>query len=98
MYKGCYLCTSYIYIYIYIWIGKYYLPPYKGKYYLRKGYFPSYKGQRYYLSNFQQAGQGNHLEERFYYVHLSLRNVIERTFGVWKNRWSFFEENAILRH
>ncbi|KAL0006046.1 hypothetical protein SO802_013607 [Lithocarpus litseifolius] len=70
--------------------GKYYLVD--AGYPLRKGYLPPYKGQRYHLSDFRRAGRGNHIEERFNYVHSSLRSAIERTFGVWKNKWK------ILKH
>ena len=51
-----------------------------------------YKGQRYHLSDFWQTSGGNHLEKRFNYVHSSLRSVIERTFGVWKNRWKILKQ------
>ena len=80
MYEGFSLCTSHIFFLL----GKYYIVD--AGYLLRSGYLPSYKGQRYRLSHFCRAGRGNHLKERFNYVHLSLRRVIERTFGVWKNR------------
>ncbi|KAK9983014.1 hypothetical protein SO802_032539 [Lithocarpus litseifolius] len=70
--------------------GKYYLVD--AGYPLRKGYLPPYKGQRYHLSDFQRAGRGNHIEERFNYVHSSLRSAIERTFGVWKNKWKILKQ------
>jgi hypothetical protein len=52
-----------------------------------KGYLTPYKGEKYYLSDFRRAGRGNGIEERFNYVHSSLRSAIKRTFGVWKNMW-----------
>ena len=72
MYEGYYLCTSYIF---FLLLGKYYLV--NARYPLRKGYLPPYKGQRYNLSDFRRAGRGNHIEERFSYVHSSLRSAIE---------------------
>ncbi|KAL0008009.1 hypothetical protein SO802_009511 [Lithocarpus litseifolius] len=39
------------------------------------------------MPDFQRGTELHHPEERFNYVHSSLRSVIERTFGVWKNRW-----------
>ncbi|XP_075634759.1 uncharacterized protein LOC142607218 [Castanea sativa] len=71
-------------------LGKYYLVD--AGYPLRKGYLPPYKGQRYHLSDFRRAGRGNHIEERFNYVHSSLRSAIERTFGVWKNKWKILKQ------
>uniref|UniRef100_A0A7N2LQF3 Uncharacterized protein n=1 Tax=Quercus lobata TaxID=97700 RepID=A0A7N2LQF3_QUELO len=70
--------------------GKYYLVD--AGYPLRKGYLPPYKGQRYHLSDFRRAGRGNHIEEKFNYVHSSLRSAIERTFGVWKNKWKILKQ------
>ncbi|XP_030936119.1 uncharacterized protein LOC115961252 [Quercus lobata] len=70
--------------------GKYYLVD--AGYPLKKGYLPPYKGQRYHLSDFRRAGRGNHTEERFNYVHSSLRSAIERTFGVWKNKWKILKQ------
>ncbi|KAK9985997.1 hypothetical protein SO802_030948 [Lithocarpus litseifolius] len=62
----------------------------EGKYYLVDVGYPL--GQRYHLLYFRQAGRGNHLEGRFKYVHSSLRSVIEKTFGVWKNRWKILKQ------
>jgi hypothetical protein len=68
-------------------------PP-DGKYYLvdsgypnRKGYLAPYKGQRYHIAEFQNAGQPIGLKELFNHAHSSLRNVIERSFGVLKMKW-----------
>jgi hypothetical protein len=68
-------------------------PP-DGKYYLvdsgypnRKGYLAPYKGQRYHITEFQNAGQPIGLKELFNHAHSSLRNVIERSFGVLKMKW-----------
>ena len=68
-----------------------------GKYYFvvdgypnMKGYLASFKGQqyRYHLHDFRRLSQpsvGYH--EVFNFTLASLINVIERTFGVWKNKW-----------
>jgi hypothetical protein len=64
------------------------------KYYLvdsgypnRKGYLAPYKGQKYHITEFQNAGQPIGLNELFNHDHSSLRNVIERSFGVLKMKW-----------
>jgi hypothetical protein len=75
---------SHIYIYIFFFsfsgIGKYYLVD--AGYPLRNRYLTPYKGERYHLPDFWRASRGNKIEERFNYVHLLLRSVIERTFVV----------------
>lgn len=38
------------------------------------------KGKRYYLTQFKQGSQ----EEVFNHTNLSIRSVIECTFGIWK--------------
>uniref|UniRef100_A0A2N9FS97 Myb/SANT-like domain-containing protein n=1 Tax=Fagus sylvatica TaxID=28930 RepID=A0A2N9FS97_FAGSY len=70
--------------------GKYYLVD--AGYPLRNGYLTPYKGEKYHLPDFRRAGRGNKIEERFNYVHSSLRSVIERTFGVWKNKWRILRQ------
>jgi hypothetical protein len=59
---------------------------------LMKWYLTPYKGEKYHLLDFRRAGWGNGIEERFNYVHSSLRSAIERTFGVWKNRWRILRQ------
>ena len=68
-------------------------PP-QGKYYLvdsgypnRKGYLAPYKGQRYHVPEWQHGRRPVGLKEVFNYHHASLRNVIERSFGVLKMKW-----------
>ncbi|XP_020396826.1 protein ALP1-like [Zea mays] len=68
-------------------------PP-EGKYYLvdsgypnRKGYLAPYKGQKYHITEWQNARQPIGSKEVFNYAHSSLRNVIERSFGVLKMKW-----------
>jgi hypothetical protein len=55
----------------------------------RTGYLAPYKGSTYHLPEFrlrrQRAPQGKY--EMFNYLHSSLRNVIERAFGVLKQKW-----------
>jgi hypothetical protein len=65
-----------------------------GKYYLvdlgysnKKGYLAPYKGQRYHVSEWQHGRTPVGLKEVFNHAHSSLRNVIERTFGVLKMKW-----------
>jgi hypothetical protein len=58
------------------------------------GYLTPYKGEKYHLPDFRLAGRGNKIEERFNYVHSSLRSMIERTFGVWKNKWRILRQMA----
>ena len=56
------------------------------------GYLCPYKCERYHLPDFRRkSGFQNH-NEVFNYYHSSLRCTIERTFGVWKNKF------VILRH
>ena len=54
---------------------------------MKKGFLAPYKGERYHIPEFQPYEELHHPEERFNYLHSSLRSVIERTFGVWKNKW-----------
>ncbi|XP_023735720.1 uncharacterized protein LOC111883630 [Lactuca sativa] len=75
--------------------------PADGKFYLvdagypnTKGYLAPYKGSniRYHIPDFRRrqtraSQEPKGFKEKFNYYHSSLRNVIERTFGVWKARW-----------
>ena len=67
---------------------------YTGRYYLvdagypnRKGYLAPYKGQKYHLPEFRHGRQPSGKYEVFNHAHSSLRNVIERSFGVLKMKW-----------
>jgi hypothetical protein len=51
------------------------------------GYMGPYKGKRYHLPNFRHGSQLRGMHEIFNHEHSSLRCTIERTFGVWKNKW-----------
>ncbi|XP_022685298.1 putative nuclease HARBI1 [Setaria italica] len=64
--------------------GKYYLVD--SGYPLREGYMAPYRKGRYHLSEFNAKGPEN-LNEIFNYHHSCLRNVVERSFGVLKNKW-----------
>jgi hypothetical protein len=57
-----------------------------------KGYLTPYKGEKYHLLDFRRVGRGNGIEERFNYVHSSLRSAIEQNFGVWKNMWRILRQ------
>ncbi|XP_020402089.1 uncharacterized protein [Zea mays] len=68
-------------------------PP-EGKFYLvdsgypnRKGYLAPYKGTKYHLPEFRNGPMPGGKKENFNYAHSSLRNVIERSFGVLKMKW-----------
>jgi len=52
-----------------------------------KGYIGPYKGERYHLPYFCRRSQSSGMHEIFNHAHSSLRCTIERTFGVWKNKW-----------
>ncbi|XP_022870993.1 uncharacterized protein LOC111390218 [Olea europaea var. sylvestris] len=64
----------------------------------RPGYMAPYKGSdiRYHFQQFRDVGDGRrrrfqNARERFNFHHSSCRNVIERAFGVWKQRWKIFD-------
>ena len=70
-----------------------------GKYYLvdsgyanRLGYLAPYKGTKYHLQEYREGPQPEGKEETFNYAHSSLRNVIERAFGVLKMKWRMLRE------
>ncbi|WVZ85459.1 hypothetical protein U9M48_032384 [Paspalum notatum var. saurae] len=67
-------------------------PP--GKFYLvdsgypnRPGYLAPYKSTKYHLPEYRQGPRPSGKKEVFNYLHSSLRNVIERSFGVLKMKW-----------
>ncbi|KAL5539393.1 hypothetical protein UlMin_044022 [Ulmus minor] len=71
------------------WEGYYYLVD--AGYTNCNGFLAPYRGQRYHLSEWAHGRHPNTHEEFFNMKHSAARNVIERCFGVLKNRW------AILR-
>ena len=50
------------------------------------GYLAPYRGTNYHLRDRRRQG-GDRRKEKFNYHHSSLRNVVERTFRIWKNRF-----------
>ncbi|KAL0011930.1 hypothetical protein SO802_007038 [Lithocarpus litseifolius] len=55
---------------------------------MMKGYLAPYKRISYLLQEFRRTGGSpRSRHEKFNHAYLSLRCVIERTFGVWKNKW-----------
>ncbi|TVU18893.1 hypothetical protein EJB05_35011, partial [Eragrostis curvula] len=59
-------------------------------YQLAPGYLTPYKNTRYHLQQFVEVGPST-WEEKFNHDHASIRNVVERTFGVAKNRWQILD-------
>ncbi|CAI9264297.1 unnamed protein product [Lactuca saligna] len=64
-----------------------------------RGYLAPYKGTniRYHLPDFRRGHTAAIREprgpkEKFNFYHSSLRNIIERTFGVWKARWTLLRD------
>ena len=67
-------------------VGRYYLVDVG--YALETGYMGPLKNTRYHLDNFRRVDMDTlSRQEKFNFTHLSLRNVIERTFGVLKAHW-----------
>lgn len=65
------------------YVGKYYLVD--SGYPLREGYMAPYRKNWYHLKEFEMKGPEN-LNEIFNYHHSCLWNVVERSFGVLKNK------------
>ncbi len=70
-----------------------YIIPIAGKYYLvdsgyanRIGFLAPYRGTNYHLHDRRRLG-GDRKKEMFNFRHASLRNAVERTFGIWKSRF-----------
>ena len=59
----------------------------------RVGYLAPYKGTTYHLAEFRSVRRPPSGKfEVFNYLHSSLRNVIERTFGVLKQKWRILRD------
>ncbi|KAK1687204.1 hypothetical protein QYE76_048052 [Lolium multiflorum] len=67
------------------WPGRYYLVD--SGYPNQDGYLSPYTGTKYHLPEFRLAGPPTGKNEIFNHAHSSLRNAIERTFGVLKQKW-----------
>ena len=76
-------CTSYLQVLA--GAGKFYLVD--SGYPNRPGYLAPYRTTRYHLEEFQNAEEPQGKEELFNYAHSSLRNCIERAFGVLKQKF-----------
>ncbi|KAH6827596.1 hypothetical protein C2S53_015281 [Perilla frutescens var. hirtella] len=66
----------------------------RGSYYLvdagytnGEGFLAPFRGQRYHLNDWSERHRPTSAEEFFNMKHSSARNVIERAFGLLKNRW-----------
>lgn len=70
---------------IVVYVGKFYLVD--SGYANRPGYLAPYKGTKYHLPEFRSGPIPKGMKETFNYAHSSLRNVIERSFGVLKMKW-----------
>ena len=68
-----------------IFVGKYYLVD--SGYPNRDGYLAPYKGHTYHIPEFCRGGQPRGKYEVYNHAHSSLKNVIERSFGVLKEKW-----------
>ena len=66
-------------------IGKYYVVD--AGYPNRPGYLCPYKGERYHIPEWHRGMEPKTPKERFNRIHSSIRNVIERSFGVLKMKW-----------
>ncbi|KAK6161036.1 hypothetical protein DH2020_004417 [Rehmannia glutinosa] len=79
---------------------KFPMPP-RGKYYVvdagypnMSGFLAPYKGTRYHSNQFRRGQRASGSKELFNHSHSSLRNIIERCFGVWKARWPILKKMA----
>jgi len=76
-------------IFLLVISGKYYLV--NTRYPNEYGYLGPFKGERYHFQDFRRRGQPTSRKERFSCAHSSLRNVIERAFEMWKQRWRILQ-------
>jgi hypothetical protein len=78
-------------MYITTFVGKYYLGD--AGFMLKKGVITPYRGVRYHLKEYSARAPQN-MKELFNHRHSSLRNVIERCFGVLKKRFPILSGGA----
>jgi hypothetical protein len=71
-------------------IGKFYLVD--SGYPNRPGYLASYKATKYHVPEWREGPRPRGKKELFNYSHSSLRNVIERLFGVLKQKWRILND------
>ena len=70
--------------------GRYYLVD--ASYALESGYMGPLRNTRYHLDNFRGVPvETMSRQEKFNSTHSRLRNVVERSFGVLKNRWQILD-------
>ena len=75
---------------MYIFVGKFYLAD--AGYPNVPGFLTPFRSTRYHLKEFSRANPINTPQELYNHRHSSLRNIIERTFGILKQRF------PILKH
>nr|XP_027070739.1 uncharacterized protein LOC113695786 [Coffea arabica] len=76
----------------------------KGKYFLvdagyanSSGFLAPYRGVRYHLSEWSASGRKpQNFKELFNLRHSIARNVIERTFGLFKKRWAILRDASFF--
>ena len=57
-----------------------------------RGFLTPFRRERYHLQEWQDEGLPINRRERFNHRHASLRSVVERAFGVLKNRFPIFRK------
>jgi hypothetical protein len=85
LFSNYFTCNSYIFKFAYLYPGKYY--HLDARYPNRPVYLAPYKGQRYHVLEWRKGPAPSGEQELFNHLHSSIRNVVERSFGVWKMKW-----------
>jgi hypothetical protein len=77
-------------------LGRYYLAD--AGYMLEAGYMTPFRNTRYHQDEFKGVNLSTlGREEKFNYIHAGLHNIIERKFGVLKERWHILEKVPYFR-